>query len=178
MADLAENNDMTKGDFCSQTDLKVFIDVGHDTLKATRIFDNDFYSMLNHFEVPTTILPDLVKTQREVVRTNANVNMRHVNSAFKFFKQNVNQLIERVIRENTEVSSRTYYDRPMQNGIIQSRYMQDFEAIWKHMGQMLVQSLPNVNLDDQDASWHSVHSRLMMTDPSFTMAANDPQLME
>jgi len=100
--------------------------------------------------------------------------MRHVNSAFKFFKQNVNQLIERVIRERTEISQRTYYDRPMQNGIIQTQYMQDFEAIWKNMGQMLVQSLPNVvNLDDQDASWHSVHSRLMMTDPSFTMAAND-----
>ena len=40
-----ENKDkITSGDFNLQTDMKVFIDMGHDTIKCARIYDNDWQS--------------------------------------------------------------------------------------------------------------------------------------
>ena len=47
--------------------MKVFIDMGHDTMKAARIFNNDFDSMMNHFELPTILAPDLVNMQQSLM---------------------------------------------------------------------------------------------------------------
>ena len=46
------------------------------------------------------------------------------------------------------------------------------------MGRMFLQSMESANSDSLEASWHSLHSRVMMTDPSFTMAANDDALIK
>lgn len=91
MTNFLDNGDKTlvQGDFNLQTELKVFIDLGHDTIKAARIYDNDFFSMMNHFEIPTVILPELVKIQQDLVKNHASIHLRNVNSSFKFFKQNV-----------------------------------------------------------------------------------------
>ena len=47
--------------------------------------------------------------------------------------------------------------------------------MWEHIGRMLVQGLDvgAPQTGEQEASWSSVHSRLMMTDPALTMAAGD-----
>ena len=39
-----EESKVTAGDFSLETDMKVFIDMGHDTLKAARIFNDDWSS--------------------------------------------------------------------------------------------------------------------------------------
>jgi len=45
------------------------------------------------------------------------------------------------------------------------------------MGRMFLQGIEDTN-DSIEASWHSLHSRVMMTDPSLTMAANDDSLIK
>ena len=52
-------NKITSGDFNIQTDMKVFIDNGHDTIKCARIHDSNWESSLNHFEVPTVLIKEL-----------------------------------------------------------------------------------------------------------------------
>ena len=70
----------------------------------------------------------------------------------------------------------------MINGLIRRSYdnehtfMDSFEFMWEHIGRMFIQGLEGTQ-DDVEASWNSVHSRLMMTDPSLTMAANDNNLI-
>ena len=56
-------NKITSGDFNLQTDMKVFIDMGHDTIKGARIHNNDWQSSLNHFEVPTVLIKELAAKQ-------------------------------------------------------------------------------------------------------------------
>ena len=71
----------------------------------------------------------------------------------------------------------------MQNGLIRKgfdaehSFIDSFEFMWEHIGRMFVQGLEGTQ-DDVQASWNSIHSRLMMTDPSLTMAANDQNLIE
>ena len=55
-------------------------------------------------------------------------------------------------------------------------YIDSFEFMWEHIGRMFVQGMEGTQ-EDIHASWNSVHSRLLMTDPSLTMAANDADLI-
>ena len=57
---MAQQDGLLEGDFNIQTDMKVFIDMGHDSIKAARIFNNDYDGMMNHFELPTILAPELV----------------------------------------------------------------------------------------------------------------------
>ena len=41
--------------------------MGHDTMKAARIFNNDFESMMNHYELPTILAPELVEVQKSLM---------------------------------------------------------------------------------------------------------------
>ena len=45
--------------------LKVFIDNGHDTLKCCQVDSDDFQKPLNHFEVPTQFVKELVTMKEE-----------------------------------------------------------------------------------------------------------------
>ena len=74
------------GDFSIETDMKVFIDMGHDTMKAARIFNNDWISQLNHFEVPTVLIPELNLTQVELMKLSPYDFDKRRNTSFKFFK--------------------------------------------------------------------------------------------
>ena len=65
----------------------------------------------------------------------------------------------------------------MANGILRQDRKLDFEKIFSHIGRMFVQGMEIAN-EDHEASWHSLHSRLMMTDPSQTMARNDEDAMK
>lgn len=70
----------------------------------------------------------------------------------------------------------------MINGLIREgqhsqSVIDSFQFMWEHIGHMFVQGL-EANQDDAEGSWNSVHSRLMMTDPSLTMAANDNHLID
>lgn len=92
-----DQQNIVQGDFNIQTELKVFIDMGHDTMKAARISHNDFESMLNHFELPTVLAPDLVDMQKNLMEKYKFEYARKVNTSFMFFRENIKQLTERVI---------------------------------------------------------------------------------
>lgn len=59
-----DDNKITAGDFSIESDMKVFIDMGHDTLKCAKINNGDWNSLLNHFEVPTVLVPELCDLQQ------------------------------------------------------------------------------------------------------------------
>ena len=40
--------------------MKVFVDMGHDTIKACQVGDDNWTSNVNHFEIPTVLLKELV----------------------------------------------------------------------------------------------------------------------
>ena len=61
----------------------------------------------------------------------------------------------------------------MINGLIQNDMLDHFTFMWENIGLMFVQGLEASAQDDVTAGWGSVKSRLMMTDPALTMAAND-----
>ena len=66
----------------------------------------------------------------------------------------------------------------MINGLIQHNAFEPFEFLWSHMGRMFLQSIESHQSDSIEASWQTIHSRVMMTDPSLTMAANDDPLIK
>lgn len=86
--------------------MKVFIDMGHDTLKAARISNNDWGSQLNHFEVPTVLIPELKHLQVELMKASPYDFERRSSISFKFYKQNVDALTERVL-------DRKLYEHPL-----------------------------------------------------------------
>lgn len=62
-----DGNQLMAGDFSSETDMKVFIDMGHDTVKCARIDNDDWTGHLDHFEIPTVIVPELIEVQQRMV---------------------------------------------------------------------------------------------------------------
>ena len=66
----------------------------------------------------------------------------------------------------------------MVNGLIQDIYWDDFEFMWDHMGKMYATGVEANASQDRELGWDTFHSRLMMTDPSFTMAANNQDLIK
>ena len=45
--------------------LKVFIDNGHDTIKCCQVDSDDCQKPLNHFEIPTQFVKELVTMKKE-----------------------------------------------------------------------------------------------------------------
>lgn len=81
-----EESKITSGDFGLETEMKVFIDMGHDTMKAARIYNNDWGTQLNHFEVPTVLIPELNHTQVELMKLSPYDFDKRSSISFKFFK--------------------------------------------------------------------------------------------
>lgn len=143
----AEENQITSGDFGLETDMKVFIDMGHDTLKAARIYDNDWGNQLNHFEVPTVLIPELHHTQVDLMKLSPYDFDKRSSVNFKFFKQNVEALTDRVLAgKEYEEPNKSYHQRPMINGLIREgihehKVIDSFQFMWEHIGHMFVQEL-------------------------------------
>ena len=87
------------GDFSIDSDMKVFIDMGHDSIKAARIGNGDWTDMLNHFEIPTVLIPELHDRQQQMVKSSPMDFEKNTSSNFKFFKQNINALTESILTE-------------------------------------------------------------------------------
>lgn len=53
--------------------------------------------MLNHFELPTCLAPELVEMQQGLTAKYSFEYAKNFNTSFMFFKQNVDQLTDRVV---------------------------------------------------------------------------------
>ena len=90
---------MTTGDFNLQTDMKVFMDLGHDTIKCARIFNEDWMAPLNHFELPTVLIKEVKEKQQKLTKSQAFDSDWRVSKSFKFFRNNIDTLCERVLED-------------------------------------------------------------------------------
>lgn len=179
---MAESRQFNSDNFSLATDMKVFVDMGHDTIKACRIHDDDWNANINHFEIPTVLLKELATKQKQLLKTSQYDFDRKVNTNFKFFRNNIENLLDHVLDDRQMkadlFSDSAFRSRPMINGLIQKDYLEDFEFMWENIGKMFVQGHESAASESRESSWDSLHSRLMMTDPSLTMAANDPKLIK
>ena len=50
--------------------------------------------------------------------------------------------------------------------------------MWDNMGKMYATGVEGNGGNDREVGWDTFHSRLEMTDPSFTMAANNDKLIK
>ena len=101
--------------------------------------------MLNHFELPTCLAPELVEMQQGLTAKYSFEYAKNFNTSFMFFKQNVDQLTDRVVQRGIvkQKYNKSYHDRPMINGLIQHNALDSFEFLWSHMGRMFLQAIEN-----------------------------------
>ena len=77
-------------------DLQVFIDNGHDTLKCCQVNREEITRPLNHFEIPTTFIKELVTMKKEKYKEAKKKGQSSANLNFKFHKKNMTLLLEDV----------------------------------------------------------------------------------
>ena len=96
--------------------------------------------------------------------------------SFKFHKSNMAELLTQVYQNS---ASGSLYERPMVNGMIQDNYEQDMVFMWDQIGKSFVQGVPGyADKNIEDAGFESMPSKLMMTDPSLTMAGGNKREIE
>ena len=94
---MVEDSKFNSDNFNLSTDMKVFIDMGHDTMKVAQITDDNWSIPLNHFEIPTVLLAELVSKQKKLLQKAKYDFDRKVNTNFKFYKNNIDKLVEHVL---------------------------------------------------------------------------------